>query len=297
MNLIGRFAPSPTGPLHLGSLLTALCSYLDAQSAHAKWLVRIEDLDKLRCRPEYDQSILKTLNRFSLRATDAPLRQSERIPLYNKIINQLKKTGLTFNCVCTRAEITDICIRNCRDQYCDPHKSSLRLDLTSLNSLSCEDRSLGTMVFDPLRHRDVIIQRRDSIISYHLAVVIDDAAQEITDVVRGADLLESTSWQLGLQQVLNYPQPTYLHLPVVTGTDGEKLSKSQNSIEISSSINASAQICSLLKGLGQNPPSTLYTRSLEAVLSWASDNWAPKKFKGQRTHNPITLVSYRAKTQ
>jgi glutamyl-Q tRNA(Asp) synthetase len=231
----GRFAPSPSGPLHFGSLLAALASWLDARAAAGRWLVRFEDLDRPRCQPGAAGQILQALQRLGLDWDGEVLYQSQREPLYREALRSLEKW--TFWCGCTRSEIADSSLGLaadgaviypgvCRDglpQGKAPRALRLR---TGNATLRFHDRVQG------LREQaldrevgDFVLYRADGLFAYQLAVVVDDAAQGVTDVVRGADLLDSTGRQIHLQQLLGYATPRYLHIPVAVDAAGEKLSK------------------------------------------------------------------------
>jgi len=231
----GRFAPSPTGPLHFGSLVAALASWLDARAARGRWLVRIEDLDAPRVQPGAADGILRSLERLGLGWEGEVLYQSRRAPLYRQRIEQLREQ--VYWCGCTRREIADSSLRlaadgaqiypgTCRDGIpAGKAPRALRVKTQSAE-IRFEDRvqgaqhqSLGTEV------GDYVLVRADGQFAYQLAVVIDDAAQGVTDVVRGADLLDSTARQIHLQRLLRLPTPRYLHVPVALNAAGEKLSK------------------------------------------------------------------------
>jgi glutamyl-Q tRNA(Asp) synthetase len=231
----GRFAPSPTGPLHFGSLLAALASWLDARAAAGRWLVRVEDLDRPRCQAGAANEILQALQRLGLNWDGEVLYQSQRELLYREALQSLEKW--TFWCGCTRREIADSSLGlaadgasiypgTCRDglpQGKAPRALRLR---TGDTTVRFHDRVQG------LQHQtlgrevgDFVLYRADGLFAYQLAVVVDDAAQGVTDVVRGADLLDSTARQIHLQQLLGYATPRYLHIPVAVDAAGEKLSK------------------------------------------------------------------------
>jgi glutamyl-Q tRNA(Asp) synthetase len=222
----GRFAPSPTGPLHLGSLVAALGSYLDAKAHGGEWLVRIEDLDTPRTVPGAADDILRTLERFGLEWDGPVLYQSTRIDAYEAALDQLRRRDLAFPCTCSRKDIGERYPGTCRT---GPRGSRDALSWrfrVSGETVEFEDRRLG-----PQRQNveeyvgDFVLKRADGLFAYQLAVVVDDAAQGITDIVRGEDLLDSTARQIQLQRSLGYPQPRYLHLPVVNNELGQKLSK------------------------------------------------------------------------
>jgi glutamyl-Q tRNA(Asp) synthetase len=237
---IGRFAPSPTGPLHIGSLVAAMASYLDAKVHRGQWLVRIEDVDKDRNVPGADQHILASLQRCGMQWDGEVVWQTQREELYEAALRQLG--GNVYPCGCSRREIADSQLRlgrngnallvypgTCRDGLA-PGKPARALRLRTPQQphriVSFTDRWAGEYSQDITAEAgDFVIRRADGFWAYQLAVVVDDAAQGITDIVRGADLLDSTPRQLYLQELLGLPHPRYLHVPVVLNQDGEKLSK------------------------------------------------------------------------
>ena len=279
---VGRFAPSPTGPLHAGSLLAAVASRLDAVHYSGEWLLRIEDIDSARSRDRWRESFEADLARFGLRPSREPCLQSRRLALYEHAIEQLRAKGLLFRCACTRRELAaegePCCLRDCRGRELDPRESALRVDLSALPAITVQDRSVGAIVFDPSLHRDVVIRRRDGIISYQLAVVVDDALQGVTDVVRGADLLPSTAWQMALQHALELPSVRYLHLPVLTERDGSKLAKSRHAAPGSEAEVMSA-LRQTLRWLRQDLASPETTQPDE-LLRRAALSWDPARFSG-----------------
>ena len=202
----GRFAPSPTGPLHFGSLVTAVASYLDARAHGGKWLVRMEDVDEPRCLPGSDADILRTLDRFGLEWDEPVMYQSTRKEAYREAFQKLRREGLVYPCSCSRREIGPVYPGTCRERPAEPNKPLCWRVFT-------EDMG------------DFVVLRSDGFFAYQLAVVVDDAEQRITDVVRGDDLLDSTPRQMWLQKLLRYPHPNYVHIPVVSNEAGEKLSK------------------------------------------------------------------------
>jgi glutamyl-Q tRNA(Asp) synthetase len=215
----GRFAPSPTGPLHFGSLVAAVASYVDAR-AHGRrthdsvWLVRMEDVDTPRSVPGSDRLILETLAAFGMVSDEPVLYQSTRTEAYAAALERLKELGAAYPCSCSRKDAGEGPYPGtCRSGPKEPGRP-LSWRVRFEDSLSSEKR-LG----------DFVVRRSDGLFSYQLAVVVDDAAQSITHVVRGADLLESTPWQNRLQELLGYPIPRYRHIPIATNEAGEKLSK------------------------------------------------------------------------
>ena len=241
----GRFAPSPTGPLHAGSLVAALASWLDARSAGARWLVRIEDVDTPRCVKGMDLEILRQLAQLHL-VSDAPvLYQSRRAAAYQAALDQLLACGAAFRCGCTRKDIEDrlassgrlperhaqaVYPGTCRDGLKGRPVRSVRLRTALAGGedivVDWSDRRLGRQRQSVTREvGDFVLHRADGLWAYQLAVVVDDAAQGITDVVRGEDLADNTARQILLQRALDLPTPRYLHTPLVVAADGQKLSK------------------------------------------------------------------------
>lgn len=232
---VGRFAPSPTGPLHFGSLVAALASWLDARAARGRWLVRIEDLDAPRCQPGASDVILRSLERLGLVWDGPVVYQSLRGPLYAAALEKLRPH--TYWCGCTRREIADSSLGlaadgahiypgTCRSGLAQGKTArALRLR-TGAQPIGFEDRVQGrqSQVLET-EIGDFVLYRADGQFAYQLAVVVDDAEQGVTDVVRGADLLGSTARQIFLQQLLGLPTPRYLHVPVALSASGEKLSK------------------------------------------------------------------------
>lgn len=234
----GRFAPSPTGPLHFGSLVAAMASYLDAKAHHGSWLVRIEDVDFDRNVAGADHAILASLQRCGMHSDEEVIWQSQRGALYQAALDQLGEH--VFACSCSRKEIADSRLRaglsdsqiypgTCRTRIANNKAARayrLRVPEGAAACITFEDRLLGKQTQDlSTAVGDFVLKRADGFWAYQLAVVVDDAAQGITDVVRGADLLDSSARQIYLQELLGYPTPRYLHVPVVTNQAGEKLSK------------------------------------------------------------------------
>ncbi|MEX3930970.1 tRNA glutamyl-Q(34) synthetase GluQRS [Paraburkholderia phymatum] len=246
----GRFAPSPTGPLHFGSLVSALASWLDARAHRGTWLVRIEDIDGPRTVPGAAEDILETLARFGMVADEPPVRQSRRMPLYQREFERVQSTGLVYPCGCTRKEIADSLVHaharhttlaypgTCRNGLNGKPARAWRLRVPDGDAaiVSFDDRWQGPQTQNLATEvGDFVLRRADDQWAYQLAVVVDDADQRITHVVRGADLLDSTARQIYLQQCLGVPTPSYLHVPVVTNTDGEKLSKQTGALALDAS--------------------------------------------------------------
>ena len=240
MTYRGRFAPSPTGPLHFGSLVSALASWLDARAHGGAWLVRVEDIDRPRTVSGAARDILATLERFGMHADEPPIWQSTRIARYEQALEQLKARGLVYPCGCTRKEIADSLLhahaRNttlaypgtCRDGLHGKPARAWRLRVPDGEAavITFEDRWQGTQTQNLATEvGDFVLKRADDQWAYQLAVVVDDADAGITHIVRGADLMDSTARQIYLQRCLGAPTPEYLHVPVVTNDQGEKLSK------------------------------------------------------------------------
>jgi glutamyl-Q tRNA(Asp) synthetase len=276
---VGRFAPSPTGALHLGSLVAALGSYLDARRNSGRWLLRIEDLDTPRVRPGCADQMLRTLEQLGLLWDGEVQYQSRRRALFEEAVAQLERLGLTYHCVCTRRMRGELEVSaypgTCRQRQRAPGgAAALRFRIDDAASISFDDRLQGRCQFALRDLGDVIIRRRDGIFAYQLAVVVDDGAQQITDVVRGSDLLESTAWQLQMQQALNIPMPRYAHLPLVVEPSGEKLSKSARALSLRPG-QAGAELIRALNLLRQTPPADLVCERPETILRWAIEHWMP----------------------
>ncbi|MGQ7249865.1 tRNA glutamyl-Q(34) synthetase GluQRS [Halomonas sp. V046] len=225
----GRFAPTPSGPLHAGSLVAAVASYLDARHVGGRWTVRIEDIDPPRNPTGADATILAQLEAFGLHWDGEVSYQSRHGEAYGEALARLIEQGIAYPCSCSRKQWRDYAVYPgwCRHgaRHPDAPKAwRLRSDLAT-RPVAWSDRVYGAQSFDPEALGDVILKRKDGLWAYQLAVVVDDAAQGVTEVVRGADLLDNTPWQLQLHSALNLPSPGYLHLPLVMGDDGQKLSK------------------------------------------------------------------------
>lgn len=224
---VGRFAPSPTGPLHFGSLLTAVASYCDAKANHGKWLVRIEDTDIPRIYPHSETHILSCIDAFQFEPDAEIIFQKDRLDLYEQVLEQLKQSEAIYACQCTRKMLgsNHIYAGTCRNLNLDFAHQAIRLKVT--DQLICfQDRLQGQQCSNLQNELgDFVLKRRDGIISYQLAVVVDDDRQGITHVVRGADLLDNTARQIWLGSLLNYPTLNYMHLPLAMNDQGQKLSK------------------------------------------------------------------------
>jgi glutamyl-Q tRNA(Asp) synthetase len=278
----GRFAPSPTGPLHFGSLVAALGSYLDAKHHRGKWLVRMEDLDTTRTVPGAADDILRTLERLGLRWDEEIIYQSQRSETYMPALQNLQRMNAVYPCTCTRKEIADSALHGidgqiypgtCRNGIPDEREGRAWRVITNKQTLKFNDALQGN-ISQQLESEigDFVVKRADGLFAYQLAVVVDDAHQEITHVVRGADLLASTPRQIHLQQLLGLATPQYLHLPVAINVSGEKLSK-QTLAKPLDLNHATLLLNEALKFLQQNPPAELVHENIPAILQWGIQNW------------------------
>jgi glutamyl-Q tRNA(Asp) synthetase len=285
MKPLGRFAPSPTGPLHSGSLLAAVGSYLDARTSGAAWLVRIEDLDTPRVVPGCADEQLRTLEAFGFEWDGDVLYQSTRREAYRAAIADLDAAGRVFRCSCSRKDLVgdeNDAHRypgTCRRGPAKPGAVALRFRVSD-ETIHFDDRILGTRHFDLTNLGDFVIERRDGLATYQLAVVVDDAFQHVTRVVRGADLGSSTPWQIDLQRALGFPTPSYAHLPLLLEADGRKLSKSRHAVPIDPA-SAPEALVSTLTLLSQAPPPDLARTTIDDVWKWAVANWNPQALVGK----------------
>lgn len=282
---VGRFAPTPSGYLHFGSLVAALASYLDARAVGGSWLLRMEDLDPPREMPGAQQAIVETLERYGFAWDGAMLRQSERQAAYDAVIEQLLDAGLAYACTCSRKQLEahpGPYPGFCRDARHDLQDAAIRLRVPQ-REYAFVDRVQGEVRQHLGREvGDFVIRRRDGLIAYQLAVVLDDAWQGVTDVVRGADLLDSTPRQLYLQELLGLPQPRYLHLPLIIQPDGHKLGKSYRSPPLQPH-EASPLLLRALRALGQQPPTELDGAPPPLILAWAVQHWKAVRIPRTRT--------------
>lgn len=281
----GRFAPTPSGPLHFGSLIAALASFLDARASEGRWLVRIEDIDPPRCMPGAADMILRQLEAYGLEWDGEVIHQSARTEAYREALEALRHLERTYPCTCSRTDIRATATRTglegpiypgtCRARHLQPgHQRAMRLD-TGDAVIRFEDRVRGPIRQDiPNELGDFVVWRVEDIASYHLAVVVDDAWQGVTDVVRGADLLDSTARQIFIQQLLGLPQPGYLHLPLALAANGQKLSK-QNLAPAIALDNARGELVRALRFLGQPAPDELTEGTPGEILDWAIRHWRP----------------------
>jgi len=294
----GRFAPSPSGPLHFGSLVAAVGSYLDARHWGGRWLLRIEDIDTPRNLPGAADDIQATLEAFGFEWDGPVLYQSARREAYAEALERLKTTGLVYGCACSRKEIADSSHRpaidgglaypgTCRAGLAPGRQARawrLRVDD---QAVAFDDHVQGRLV----QHLasdvgDFVLQRADGLFAYQLAVAVDDAFQGISDVVRGADLLDSTPRQIYLQRSLDYSTPRYAHLPVVCNAAGEKLSK-QTLAPALNKENVAGQLVQALSFLGQAVEPRLASASVAEVWAWAIAQWSIERVPRRRL-SPLT---------
>jgi glutamyl-Q tRNA(Asp) synthetase len=279
---VGRFAPSPTGPLHFGSLIAAAGSYLDARANRGRWLLRIDDIDPPREQPGATEGILRSLQQFGFEWDGPVLLQSARTGAYRAALEQLREHGHVFCCTCSRKQIAEesdkVYPGTCRGRTEAPssRKYALRLRVDAGDS-GLADLIQGAYAQD-LRAEigDFVLLRRDGFYSYHLACSVDDAFQDVTHVVRGADLLASTTRQIHLQRLLGLPTPHYAHLPVAVNPDGQKLSK-QNLARALDPARRAQLLWEALRFLGQQPPQELRSADIKSIWGWATENWALNK--------------------
>jgi glutamyl-Q tRNA(Asp) synthetase len=308
--MAGRFAPSPTGDLHAGSLLAAVGSYLDARAVGERWLVRIEDLDTARVIPGCDDQMLRTLDAYGFEWDGDVVRQSTRRDAYREALARLAASGHTFRCSCSRKDLAGDgedgaqgYPGTCRRGPTRAGQTAARFRVSD-REMVFADSFLGSQTFDTRALGDFVVERRDGIASYQLAVVVDDAWQNVTRVVRGADLLTSTPWQMELQDALGLPRPIYGHLPLLTEPGGEKLSKSKRAIPIPMPVApgphhaghrpepfaVSRALTSTLTHLSQTPPPDLAHSSIKDVWKWAFAHWNPQALAG-RTRVELSATS------
>ncbi|WP_420009582.1 tRNA glutamyl-Q(34) synthetase GluQRS [Xanthomonas sacchari] len=280
----GRFAPSPTGPLHLGSLLAAFGSWLLARHAGGQWLLRIEDVDRPRSVPGAAERQLASLRACGLEADGPVLRQSERDPVYREAAQRLLQAGLAFPCSCSRSDLAaqggvhHACVAT---QVRAHPALRLRVPPGAASVVAFDDGVRGRLRQDVYSEvGDVVLLRADGCWAYQLAVVVDDAAQGITDVVRGADLLDSTPRQILLQRALGLPTPRYLHLPLLLGADGRKLSKSHAALPLDDSDPLPALRLAWAT-LGQPPAALAGAGSVRTLLDCALRSFDPARLPAQ----------------
>ena len=282
----GRFAPSPTGPLHFGSLVAAAGSYLEARARGGAWLVRIDDLDPPRVVPGAADDILRTLEACGMEWDEPVAFQSARREAYRQALDRLLERGLAYPCSCSRREIADSALPGlegyvypgtCRSGLPEDRPARAWRVRTEGATIGFDDDVQGRVEQDLERDcGDFVLHRADGVYAYQLAAAVDDAAQNITHVVRGADLLVSTPRQIHLQRLLGLPTPRYAHLPVAVNAQGEKLSKQTYAAPIDRG-NPLAALSAVLKFLGHEPPPGAISAGTGGLWRWAISNWDLKR--------------------
>ena len=280
--VVGRFAPSPSGPLHFGSLVAALGSCLSARRQSGRWLLRIEDVDTPRTVAGAAEGILHTLERFGFEWDGPVVWQSTRTAAYREAFARLQAEGRVFGCACTRKEMADSALARdgtrrypgtCRDGLPPGREARAWRLRVPPGRVTVEDGVQGEIEEDVGADvGDFVLLRADGLFAYQLAVVVDDAEAGVTEVVRVADLLDSTARQILLQRLLGYPTPAYAHLPVASNAAGEKLSK-QTLARAVDDADPARVLVDALDFLGQAPPVGLAESGLAAVWAWARANW------------------------
>ena len=283
-NYTGRFAPSPTGPVHFGTLIAAVGSYLQAKKSNGDWLIRIEDVDTTRAIKGADTDILNTLESFGFEWDDEIVYQSKQTKLYEDALDLLTTQALTFPCICSRKQLfgQEIYPGSCRSRrYPEKKQHATRLTAKEA-SIEFNDLVMGQQSQNIQQQcGDFVIRRRDGLFAYQLAVVVDDAIQNITEIVRGTDLLDCTPRQIYLQQQLNYNTPDYCHLPLVVDATGNKISKSAGAAKVDVA-HKEKLLVKVLAFLGQKPPSDLSSSSIDDIWAWAIKHWQVEQVPQQQ---------------
>jgi glutamyl-Q tRNA(Asp) synthetase len=284
MAYVGRFAPSPTGRLHLGSLTTAVASFLEARSRGGRWLLRIEDLDTPRVVPGIADEMQTTLETLGLTWDGPVVFQSRRTSAYVAAFDLLRQRGLVYPCSCTRRELSESMPGQgypgtCRTGTRGAPPFAFRFHVDDDVVDAFDDRMQGPQTHALQALGDPVIRRRDGLFAYQLAVVVDDAAAGVTDVVRGADLLACSPWQRALQRALGLPLPGLAHLPLVTAADGLKLSKSRLAVPLNEP-HLGSWLLLALRLLRQQPPEELEGLPNRHIIEWAVAHWTPGLLRG-----------------
>ena len=288
----GRFAPSPTGLLHFGSLVAAVGSYLEARWNRGRWLVRMEDLDRLREARGASKAILKMLEAYGFEWDGKVVFQSRRDAAYAAALKRLERGHAVFPCACTRREISDSTLSaagksiypgTCRKGP-PPGRTARAVRVRVDNAvIAFEDLLQGRIEQNLAREvGDFVVRRADGLFAYQLAVVVDDFERDITDVVRGADLLASTARQILLQRLLGHPTPRYMHLPVAVNQAGEKISKQTRAAPLTVT-EAPSRVLQALRFLGQEPPAGLEAATIAEIWNWALANWRTERIPTRRS--------------
>ena len=278
MSVIGRFAPSPTGPLHFGSVVAAVASYMQAKNQCGKWLVRMYDIDTPRNQAGADTSILKSLEILGLNWDDEVLFQSHRQEAYQEALALLSEKNLLYRCTCTRKQLQgNAYLGTCRNKGHSSDKQHALRILSNQEQININDEIQGH--FQQILETEIgdfIVHRADGLVAYHIATVVDDAYQKITEIVRGADLLDSTPRQIYLQKTLNYSEPSYAHLPTAVDKQGYKLSKQYHAKPIDDEDPVTTLILAL-DFLGQQPDKLLAQENVEEIIQWGIKHWSLEK--------------------
>jgi glutamyl-Q tRNA(Asp) synthetase len=278
--VIGRFAPSPTGPLHLGSLYAALASFLQARSQHGVWLLRIDDLDTPRNIKGAAEAILAALEKLGLHWDGSVDYQSQHLELYDDQLSQLIKNQHVYPCTCSRKTQADAIYSGiCRYRQLSPDQPYALRIKTDQRDIVFQDGLQGRISHNLAKqHGDFILKRKDHIIAYQFAVVIDDDRQQVNQVVRGIDLLDVTPRQIYLQQLLGLATPSYMHLPIIVDNHGYKLSKQTKAAAVNLTVPENIMF-TLLNLLRQKPPAELQHAPTSEQLAWAIAHWNPDHLK------------------
>ena len=288
---IGRFAPSPSGPLHFGSLVAAVASFLQAKQHKGQWLLRIEDIDPPREQVGATTKILHALEQHGLHWDGDVQYQSQRSELYEQALAWLGDSNLCYRCQCSRKQLRAQNAESscpCQSLKLVASGCSIRFKNDS-PVLAFSDRLLGSIKFDRVHsHGDFLVKRRDGLYAYQLAVVVDDIEQGITEVARGADLLQATAYQLALYEAFMQPAPAYLHFPVVVSEPGKKLSKQNHAVAIENT-KASRNLIDALAFLGLPVPLEIQQAGISELLEWATEEWKNRvvSVKTERIDNRI----------
>jgi glutamyl-Q tRNA(Asp) synthetase len=287
---VGRFAPSPTGPLHFGSLIAAVASFLEARTRGGRWLLRIEDIDPPREQTGATQIILQAMESYGFEWDGPVIYQSNSRSSHDAALATLLAAGSAYRCGCSRRNLGPVYPGTCREGT-QAAETALRV-LTNSAEVSFVDELQGQQTQRlETEFGDFVVLRKDGLIAYQLAVVVDDHLQGITDVVRGIDLMDSTPRQIWLQQLLGYPTPKYVHIPVATNALEQKLSKSHGAGGIPLT-DVTSTLHSALATLGQRPPSELANVSVAEIWAWAIENWNIAVLSEQ-TQIPVAEKLYR----
>ncbi len=286
---VGRFAPSPTGPLHFGSLLAAVASFLQARVNQGRWLLRVEDIDPPREQHGADKRIIAALEAYGFEWDGPVTYQSRFRQRHDELVERLLHDGLAYPCSCSRSELASARRGPLGIIYPGTCRGGSRGGVTAVRVRTDDELLRYTDALQgEQRHRlesesgDFVIRRRDGLIAYQLAVVADDHEQGITEIVRGIDLLDSTPRQIYLQRLLGFVTPAYLHIPVAENPDGQKLSKQTGATEIDLK-DVRPVLIQALAALGQEPPGDLAASSLATVWAWGAQHWRPTVLAGQKS--------------